>query len=123
MKLYSKKVIKILISSFIILLMLASSVHATFRYEHNPMENPKASADIVENSEAIYGYSPNPESKRLGVYADAIDWTNEEEVAEARKQREEYHENNKELYKIIQDMLNNGDSLEAIARKVSREKK
>ena len=103
--------------------MFVSSVHATFRYEHDPMENPKAAADIVENSEAIYGYSPNPESKRLGVYADAIDWTNEEEVAEARKQREEYHENNKELYQIIQDMLNNGDSLEAIARKVSREKK
>ena len=30
-----------------------------FKYEHNPMDNPKAARDIIENPDAVYGFSPN----------------------------------------------------------------
>ncbi len=116
-----KKYISVLISTVLILISVspAFSAFAAFQYEHNPMDNPKAAQDIVENSDAVYGFSPNPQSKRLGVYADAIDWTDEAQVADAREQRAAYHEKNKELYKMIEDGLNNGDSMEKIARAVS----
>ena len=41
-----------------------------FKYEHNPMDNPKAAMDIIENPDAVYGFSPNSESTRIGKYAD-----------------------------------------------------
>ncbi len=55
------------------------------------MDNPKAARDIIENPDAVYGFSPNPESTRIGKYADKIDWTNPEQVAVARQTREAYH--------------------------------
>ena len=91
-----------------------------FRYEHDPMENPSAAKDIVVNPEAVYGFSPNPESTRLGSYADAIDWTDPEQVAQARQQRREYHDEIDTLYKVIEDMLGQGAGVEEIAREVSR---
>ena len=68
----------------------ASAAVTGFHYEHDPMENPKAAQDIVVNPDAIYGYSPNPDSKRLGQYASA-DWTDPAVVAKGREEREEYH--------------------------------
>ena len=79
-----------------------------FTYEHDPRENPNAMKDIIENPDAIYGFSPSPESDRLKEYADAIDWTNPEQVAEAKAQREEYHASMSELYQMIEDMLADG---------------
>ena len=119
MKLYLNSVLKIFSTFLISFALLISTVNAEFKYEHNPMDNPKAAADIIVNPDAVYGFSPNPESTRLGVFADAIDWTNAEEVAEAKSQREEYHTKNEEMYTILRDMTNEGYSLEEIARKVS----
>ena len=87
-----------------------------FRYEHDPMENPSAAEDIVVNPDAVYGYSPNPESTRLGTYADAIDWTDEDQVAAARQERADYLNSFKDLYKLIEDMLAEGKNVEEIAR-------
>ena len=81
---------------------------AGFQYEHDPMDYPIAAEDIVVNPDAIYGYSPNPESTRLGGYADAIDWTNEEQVAQARAQRQSYIDENNKLYRVIEEMLGQG---------------
>lgn len=92
----------------------------SFRYKHNPAENPKVLVDAVVNPDAIYGFSPNPASTRLGVYADAIDWTDPDEVAEAKASREEYHEQNAELYRLIEQELSRGSDVETIARAVSR---
>ena len=91
-----------------------------FTYEHDPRENPNAMKDIIENPDAIYGFSPSPESDRLKEYADAIDWTNPEQVAEAKAQREEYHASMSELYQMIEDMLGEGKDVEEIARAVSQ---
>ncbi len=65
----------------------AAAAKEAFHYEHDPMENPDAAKDIVVNPDAVYGYSPNPESTRLGTFADALDWTNEEQVAAWRRLR------------------------------------
>ena len=93
---------------------------AAFTYENDPCENPKAMADIVENLSAVYGFSPNPESVRLGKYADAIDWTDPDQVNAARADREAYHESMSELYRLIEDMLHQGKNVEQIARAVSQ---
>lgn len=91
-----------------------------FHYIHDPGDNPAAMKDIVVNPDAVYGFSPNPDSVRLGEFADAMDWTDPKQVAEARRQREEYLESFSELYRMIEDMLGKGCSVEEIARAVSK---
>ena len=78
------------------------------------MDNPKAARDIIENPDAVYGFSPNPESTRIGKYADKIDWTNPEQVAVARQTREAYHNVNESL---LQDLYNSGYTTKDIAAK------
>lgn len=70
--------------------------------------------DIIENPDAVYGFSPNPESTRIGKYADKIDWTNPEQVAVARQTREAYHNVNESL---LQDLYNSGYTTKDIAAK------
>ena len=74
-----------------------SDAGSGFAYEHDPRENPNAMKDIVENPDAVYGFSPSPDSTRLKEYADAIDWTDPEQVAEARAVRQSYHDSMSEL--------------------------
>lgn len=92
----------------------------SFHYQHDPMENPNAARDIVVNPEAVYGYSPSPDSVRLRPFVDYLDWTDKEEVEAARRERVEYHENFSILYRTIEDMLGQGKNVEEIARAVSK---
>jgi hypothetical protein len=92
----------------------------SFRYEHNPAENKKVLVDAIVNPDAVYGFSPNPESPRLKEYADALDWTDPVAVAEAKKAREEYHKKNDEAYRLIESLLAQGKDVETIARAVSK---
>lgn len=101
-----------------VLFSFSVSVCAANYYVHDPMDNPKAAADIVVDPNAVYGYAPNPESTRLGTYAQ-YDWSDKALVAEMRQQREEYHESLKELYDIKSKMEAEGKSIEDIARAVS----
>lgn len=91
---------------------------AAFFYEHDPMENPKAAEDIMVNPDAVYGYSPRPDSVRLKAYADA-DWSDAALVESARQDRLAYHESFKELYRMIEQMLGEAKNVEEIARAVS----
>ncbi len=93
--------------------------YPSFRYVHNPALNPKVLKDAIVNPDAIYGFSPNPDSTRLKNYVDALDWSNPSEVAEAKKTREEYHKQNQELYRLIEKLLSEGKDVETIARAVS----
>ena len=97
-----------------------SGVEPGFAYEHDPRENPNAMKDIVENPEAVYGFSPSPDSTRLKDYVDALDWTDPDQVAEARALRQAYHDSMSELYRMIEDMLHEGKDVETIARAVSQ---
>lgn len=108
----------LLLFTAVLFLSFAISAHAAGYYVHDPMENPRAAADIIVDPNAVYGYAPNPESSRLGPYAE-YDWSDEAFVAEMRQEREEYHESLKELYQIKSDMEAQGASVEEIARAVS----
>ena len=94
---------------------------APFAYEHDPRDNPSAMRDVVYNPDAVYCFSPSKaEESTLKDYADAIDWTDEKQVANARGQRLAYHDSMQELYDIILDMVKADEEIETIARAVSR---
>lgn len=101
-------------------LLCTAPVFAAERYQHDPKENPKAMEDVVVNEDAVYGFSPSPESTRLKEFADAIDWTDPEQVAAAREERAAYHAKNAELYQMIETMQGEGKTVEEIARAVSK---
>ena len=83
------------------------------------MDNPKAAQDIVENPNAVYGYSPNPESTRIGKFANKIDWTNPDEVSIARQIRQAYHDANEAM---LDSLYKKGYSLKEIAYKMIDER-
>lgn len=92
-----------------------------FKYVHDPRDNPEAMADIIENADAVYGFSPAPESKRLGTYAE-YDWTDPELVAQAQEERRAYHESMDSMSDILYQMRADGASIEEMARAVSLER-
>lgn len=94
------------------------SAYAAGYYVHDPMENPKAAADIIVDPDAVYGYAPNPDSVRLGAFA-KYDWSDEAFVAQMKQEREAYHESIYELYQMKVDMEAQGGSVEEIARAIS----
>lgn len=125
----NKKIIDI---SVILCLVLAVSLaaivihnnakqNAVFYYEHDPRENPHAMEDIIENPDAVYGFSPDPNSTRLGAYAE-YDWTDPAVVAKGREDRLAYHQSIKSMYDMLQRMNDEGKSIEEIARAVSAER-
>ncbi len=100
------------------ILLFCTSIFAAEPYKHTPMGNPKAASDIVEDSDAVYGYAPSPESTRLKEYVE-YDWTDEKIVNEMREQRESYHESMQELYDMIDSMKAEDKDIEEIARAIS----
>ena len=102
------------------LLFAALPAQAANTYEHNPMDNPRAAMEIVPNDDAVYGFSPSPSSVRLADYVDAVDWTNPEQVAALRAEREAYHAQYGELYQLIDELVMENADIETIARTVSR---
>ena len=92
-----------------------------FAYIHDPRENPEAMKDIVENADAVYGFSPDPESTRLGPYAE-YDWTDPAFVAKAQQERRAYHESMESMTDILYEMRKQGASVEEMARAVSAER-
>lgn len=95
--------------------------NGSFSYIHDPRENPEAMKDIVENAAAVYGFSPDPASTRLGPYAE-YDWTDPEIVATAQETRRAYHESLSTMTDILYRMRDEGASIEEMARAVSTER-
>lgn len=98
-----------------------AAVEAEFHYVHDPRMNPKAMEDIIEDPSAVYGFSPNPDSVRLGQFA-SYDWSDPEMVENARQERIAYHENNAGLYSMMEQLQTEGKSIEEIARTISAER-
>lgn len=90
-----------------------------FTYKNNPMDNPKAAQDIIENPAAVYGYSPNPNSTRIGEFANKIDWYDPNQVEIARQSRQEYHMRNQQK---LEELYSQGYSTEDIAHKIVNER-
>ena len=99
----------------------AEPASAGFAYLHDPRENPAAMEDIVENADAVYGFSPDPNSKRLGFYAE-YDWSDPVLVAKAQEERRAYHESMDSMTDILYRMRDEGASIEEMARAVSTER-
>ena len=99
--------------------MPASSAAEPFRYEHDPRLNPSAMADIVVDSNAVYGFAPSPDGS-LSSYL-AFDWSDPELVngENGRLARIAYHESINEMYAMMDAMQIEGRSIEEIARSVS----
>ena len=97
------------------------SEESRFLYVHDPRENPEAMADIIENADAVYGFSPNPESQRLSEFA-GYDWTDPEFVAQAQETRRAYHESMESMVDILYRMREEGATIEEMARAVSAER-
>ena len=108
-----------LLSFLTILALLIPALAAA--YTHDPTKNPTAMKDIVENPDAVYGFSPSPDSARLSEYA-SYDWSDPEWVAEARETRLAYHESLYTMYDILREMRDQGASIEEMARAVSAER-
>lgn len=120
-KFFQKRSVVSVLTVLIVLLVFTMNVRAAFQYEHDPMANPEAAADIIVNPDAVYGYSPNPDSGSLKDYAQ-YDWTDPEVVAAGRKSREEYHASIQILYDTMRTMQEEGYSTEEIAREVSTQR-
>ncbi len=99
----------------------SQSQASVFAYIHDPRENPEAMADIIENVDAVYGFSPDPESQRLGAYAE-FDWTDPAVVAKAQEDRRAYHESMDSMSDILYRMREEGASTEEMAKAVSEER-
>lgn len=115
------RTIKRTIALFVFVIALfafTASAFAAGYYVHDPMENPKAAADIIVDPDAVYGYAPNPDSVRLGAFA-KYDWSDAAFVAQMKQEREAYHESIHELYQMKADMEAQGESVEEIARAIS----
>ncbi|MBP3728543.1 MAG: LysM peptidoglycan-binding domain-containing protein [Pseudobutyrivibrio sp.] len=118
MKKTLNRIVTLVFTFALVLSMKGMALAAPSQYVHNPMDNPKAAKDIVVNDNAVYGFSPSPESERLKEYA-SYDWTDKATVDAMRAQREEYHASIQELYQIMISMKQAGKSTEEIARVVS----
>ena len=92
-----------------------------FTYEHDPRQNAEAMKDIIENPDAVYGFSPDPNSQRLGTFAE-YDWTDETLVEEAKKERKAYHDSMSSMMDILYKMRDEGATREEMARAVSTER-
>jgi len=99
----------------------ASKQPTNFSYVHDPHLNQEAMKDIVENPYAVYGFSPDPKSTRLGTYA-SYDWTDPAFVATAKEERKAYHDSLNTMVSIMSKMAADGASEEEIARAVSAER-
>ncbi len=96
---------------------VAPQAEATFAYEHDPRDNPRAMADIDYNSQAVYGFQPST-SGSIKQYAN-YDWTDSAVVEGARRQRITYHEGFAELYELLDQMQEAGATTEQMARAIS----
>lgn len=92
-----------------------------FRYIHNPRDNPNAMKDIIENPDAVYGFSPSPNSTRLKNFVD-YDWSDAKTVESGRQERIAYHKSLEGMYEMLLKLRAEGKSIEEIARAISTER-
>ncbi len=98
-----------------------SNENSVYRYAHDPRDNPEAMKDILEDPDAVYGFSPDPESTRLSSFAE-YDWTDPAFVAQAKEERIAYHNSMESMIDILYSLREEGASTEEMARAVSAER-
>ena len=116
-----KTISLLLLLTVILYCGIGATERTGFTYIHDPRDSAEAMADIVENPKAVYGFSPDPQSTRLGSYAE-YDWTDPQFVEEAKEDRRAYHESMDAMTDILYRMREEGASMEEMARAVSEER-
>ena len=112
--------ISIVMSLVMLFSIVFTSCNKKFKYEHNPMDNPYAAADIEVDENAVYGYRPN-KTGSLAQWADN-DWSDKKTVEDGRKERIAYHKSIESLYALLDQMVAKHYNTEQIARKISDER-
>jgi hypothetical protein len=111
--------ISIALSLLMVLALPVSIFASDFKYIHDPMQNEHVKNEVLVDPDAVFGFSPNPDSERLGVFA-KYDWTDEKVVLPMSNEREIYHERvENELLALLDAGKRRGDSVEDIARILS----
>lgn len=113
-----KKIVSLLLLLSMLLLSVPSAWAASAAYTHDPRYNSLAMEDVVYNPDAVYGFSPDPQSTRLGSYAN-FDWTDPALIEKSRQERLTYFEEMQALDTLRTQMEQEGKSIEEIARAVS----
>lgn len=70
----------------------------------------------MKNDNAIYGFTPDPNSQSIGSFYESIDWTNPEQVAAARAKRIDYHKENENIYNRLAEMKSQNACIEEMAK-------
>ena len=116
-----KAIALVMVLTFVLWCGIAAMADTGFTYVHDPRNYPEAMVDIIENPDAVYGFSPDPQSTRLGTYAD-YDWTDPALVAKAKEERKAYHDSLESMTDILYRMRDEGATIEEMARAVSEER-
>lgn len=97
----------------------AASAEGVFRYRHDPRLNAYAMADVTVDAEAVYGFRPREDGSLKNHLG--LDWHDEEAVngEDGRQSRLAYHDSLADMYAILNEMTDEGRSIEDIARAVS----
>jgi hypothetical protein len=74
-------------------------------------------SDLVPNSAGVYGYVPTPESQ-FHSSKWPVDWTNPNQVANARTTRLDYHVGLEKKKQLIENLRKEGMSTDDIAKKI-----
>lgn len=102
-------------------MLIEEQESTAFEFKFDPTLNEVAMKDVIADENAIYGFSPNPDSERLGSYAE-YDWSDSEVVESAKQDRIAYHESISTMYTMLKDMLAEDKDIETIARTISAER-
>ncbi len=113
-----KKIVSLLLLLPMLLLSVPSAWAAPSTYTHDPRYNSFAMEDIVYNPDAVYGFSPDPQSARLGSYANFV-WTDPALIEKARQERLTYFQEAATLDALCSQLEQEGKSIEEIARAIS----
>ena len=97
-----------------------TSCNKKFKYEHDPMENEYAAADIEKDDNAVYGYRPRKDGS-LAEWADN-DWSDKKTVEEGRQERIKYHKSIESLYSLLDQMTAKHYNMEQMARTISEKR-
>ncbi len=113
-----RKVICLILACIMICPSVVCAAQTNDTYKHDPRLNSVAAEDIIYDSTAVYGFKPNPESARLGSYAN-FDWSDEKIVNSARLERMQYFESVQALKDLCDELFEKGESIETVAREIS----
>ena len=116
------KKIRTLVTAFLAAALSLTLLFPSFAvpqpYEHDPRLDARTMADVVYNPEAVYGFSPSPDSARLGAYL-TFDWTDPALVEQGKQERLAYFESISTLQTEMSAMFAAGKSMEEVARTIS----